>query len=385
MLTVDCLLVLFWTAAMISGWQAVQQNSTRAWLWTGLWLGLGCLSKYTALLQPLCWAIFFVFSRPSRIHLRRPGPYLALGVALLCTLPIWIWNAQHGWITLSHVATNARVDRPWKPSLSYLSDFLTSEVGLLNPVFFVATLWAAVAFWRTPKDLARWTLCLYLFSMGAPLFLAYSLYTLHSKVQPNWIAASITPLFCLMAIYWESRFRAGVSAVKVWMTIGLSLGLVAVVMVHDTNLIGKIARRPLPPEKDPLRQVRAWVDTAEAVRAARLSLLAEGRPVFIICGHYGMTGELSFYLPEAKAGVPDHPLVYYQSSESPMNQFFFWPGYGGRKRENAIYVLETDTPQPPPQRLRREFASIKDTGLREILYGGRVFRRLQLFECRELQ
>src|SRR5206468_10487513 len=136
-LTVDCLLVLFWAAAMVSGWEAMQQNSIRGWLWTGLWTGLGCLSKYTALLQPLCWAIFFLLSKPARVHLRRPGPYLALGLIALSTLPIWIWNYQHDWVTLSHVAANAKVDRPWTPSLAHVWDFLTSELVLLNPVFFV--------------------------------------------------------------------------------------------------------------------------------------------------------------------------------------------------------------------------------------------------------
>jgi hypothetical protein len=159
-----------------------------------------------------------------------------------------------------------------------------------------------------------------------------------------------------------------------------------VIILHDTNLVSKLTRRPLPPARDPLRQVRAWPETARVVGVARAKLLAEGgRPVFIICGHYGMTGELSFYLPEAKAGVPDHPLVYFQSSDVPMNQFFFWPGYRDRKGENAIFVLETDTPQSPPEEVRREFASIIDLGLTEILYRGRVFRRLQIFECRDLQ
>jgi membrane-associated phospholipid phosphatase/4-amino-4-deoxy-L-arabinose transferase-like glycosyltransferase len=450
-LTVDCLLVLFWTAAMISGWWALQEGTLRAWLWTGLWIGLGCLSKYTALLQPVCWAIFFVLSKPARVNLRRPGPYVALAVIALCTLPIWIWNYQHDWITLTHVAANAKVDRPWSPSLTHVWDFLGSELVLLNPVFFVAALWAAVAIWRrgshrlvkaehrldngAESELAhsfshgmgeRWsegrpeglskcksvqaaahtaapllsegttnstsndqasTFYRYLFSMGAPLFLGYWLFTFHSRVLPNWIAASILPSFCLMAVYWESRYRAGVSAVKIWLAIGLSLGLSAVIILHDTNLVTKIARRPLPPEKDPLRQVRAWTETAQVVNEARTKLLAEsgGRPVFIICGHYGVTGELSFYLPEARAGLPDHPLVYYQTSDFPMNQFFFWPGYRDRKGQNAIYALETDSPQTVPADLRLEFTSIKDLGMREILYRGRVFRRLQLFECRDLR
>src|SRR2546422_11317388 len=109
-----------------------------------------------------------------------------------------------------------------------------------------------------------------------------------------------------MVVYWESRYRAGVSAVKVWLTAGLVIGSVAVVLLHDTNLVTKIVRRPLPPEMDPLRQVRAWTDTAQTVEQARANLLAEGRPAFIICAHYGLAGRVSFYFPGTKAGFPGH-------------------------------------------------------------------------------
>ena len=69
-------------------------------------------------------------------------------VNLLCAVPVLIWNAQHEWITVTHVAGNADVDKSWQPTLKYLGDFLGSEFGLLNPVYFVATVWAAIAFWR---------------------------------------------------------------------------------------------------------------------------------------------------------------------------------------------------------------------------------------------
>ena len=83
-------------------------------------------------------------------------------------------------------------------------------------------------------------------------------------------------------------------------------------------------------------------ETANTVEAARQKLLAEGKPVFIIGSHYEITGELSFYLPEARAGLPDHPVVYYQSSRHPDNQFYYWPGYTDRKGQNAVYVKELD-------------------------------------------
>src|SRR4030095_11422204 len=74
LMTVDPLLVLFWTGAMIVGWRAVQPTgTTRQWLATGLLMGLGFLSKYTAVIQIVCFALFFLLWKPSRAHLPKPG------------------------------------------------------------------------------------------------------------------------------------------------------------------------------------------------------------------------------------------------------------------------------------------------------------------------
>ena len=77
--------------------------------------------------------------------------------------------------------------------------------------------------------------------------------------------------------------------------------------------------------------------------------------------------------------------MFIEPNTPKINLVFQRPGYETRKGQNAIYVLETNTPQPPPARLQKEFASVTDAGMREILYRGRVFRHLQLFECRDLR
>ena len=206
-------------------------------------MGLGFLSKYTALFQLLCWAVFFVLWPPARKHLRRPGPYLALLVNVLCALPVLIWNAQHHWITVTHVADNAGVGKAGSRPCRYLGEFLGAEAGLLNPVFFVATVWAAIAFWRRGRHDPR---LVYFFSMGAPLFLVYLLHSLRSRVLPNWIAPSVLPLFCLMVIYWDTRWRLGAARIKPWLIAGLGLGFAAVILCHDTNLIKKLTGRGCP-------------------------------------------------------------------------------------------------------------------------------------------
>src|SRR5581483_3772895 len=79
LLTIDPLSVLFWMAALIAGWSAVQpKGTTKQWLWVGVWMGFGLLSKYTNLFQYLAWILFFLLWPAARQHLRKPGPWLAL-------------------------------------------------------------------------------------------------------------------------------------------------------------------------------------------------------------------------------------------------------------------------------------------------------------------
>ncbi|MGA2181212.1 MAG: glycosyltransferase family 39 protein [Verrucomicrobiota bacterium] len=408
LITPDPPMVLCWMWALVAGWRAAQpEGKTRDWLVVGLAMGLGFLCKYTAACQIACWAIFFALWPATRVHLRRPGPWLALLIFLVCTTPVIIWNAQHGWITAYHVAGNAGLDSRWQPTMRYFWDFLFVEAGLLNPIFFVGALWAMFAFWKQPRHKMS-GLWLYFFCMGAPVFLGYWLYSFHSRILPNWIAPAVVPMFCLMVAYWDERRRIA----KPFLATGLALGFFAVAILFQSNLIGKVAGQLLPGEKDPLRRVRAWRPTAALIEGEREKLAAGGKPAFIIADHYGMTGLFTFYLPQAKAALQSGPLVYCVDSDEPKNQLYFWPEYDYRARrqgQNAIYVSELDPyplepgwfwkwlkhqtvgygkvspPFPLPPRMLQEFESVTDLGEFEIKIGNRVFRRVHLWACHNLR
>ncbi|MGB8370144.1 MAG: glycosyltransferase family 39 protein [Limisphaerales bacterium] len=408
LLTIDPPMVLCWMWALVAGWRAAQPDGkTRDWLVVGLAMGLGFLCKYTAACQIACWAIFFALWPAARMHLRKPGPWLALLIFLLCTLPVIIWNAQHGWITVHHVAGNAGLGSPWKPTLRFFRDFLFVEAGLLNPIFFVGALWAMLAFWKQPRHKMS-GLWLYFFCMGAPVFFGYWLWSFHSRILPNWIAPAVLPMFCLMVAYWDERRRIA----KPFLATGLALGFFAVAILFQSNLIGKVAGQLLPGEKDPLRRVRAWRLTTALIEGEREKLEAGGKPAFIIADHYGMTGLFTFYLPQARAALKAGPLVYCVDSDKPENQFYFWPDYdyrAQRQGQNAIYVSELDPyplepgwfwkwlthqtvgygevspPFPLPPRMLQEFESVTDLGEFEIKIGKRVFRRVHLWACHNLK
>jgi 4-amino-4-deoxy-L-arabinose transferase-like glycosyltransferase len=383
LMTIDPLSVLFWTAAMVQGWRAVQpEGRLREWAGVGLWIGLGLLSKYTALFQLACFALFLALWPAARRHWRRPGPYVALGIVLLCSLPVLVWNARHDWITLTHLHDRAGLHEAWRPTTRFLLDFTVAEVALLNPIFFGAMLGAAVAAWRRRR---QQPLLLYLLCLGAPLFLGYWLYTLRARVQPNWIAPAVVPLFCMTAVHAHERWQAGARALKGWLIAGLAIGLTVVVILHDTRLIGRLTGYWLPPDRDPLRRVHGWPQTAAVVEAARTALAAEGQPAFVIGDHYGTTGLLSFYIPEARASVATQPLVYFHSSDRPLNQFYFWPGYQNRHGQNAIYVQQADHHEPIPAVLTNEFESVAYWGMRSVYYRNDMVRQVHLYACRNLR
>ncbi len=390
-MTIDPLSVLFWTAATLAGWRAVQPDgAVRHWLWVGLWLGLGFLSKYTELFLWLCWAVFFCLWPPARIHLRRPGPYLALLLNVLLSLPVLIWNSQHDWITVTHVGGRADFGHTFNLTTRYLFDFLGSEAALLNPVFFLGMVWAGIAFWRArPRDPRM----VYFFSMGAPEVFAYLLQSFHARVLPNWIAPAIMPLLFVMLLHWDQhRLRPWVRRA---FYAGLLVGLGAMIFLTDTGVTRIVTGHYLPTEKDPLRRLRGWRQTALAAGEARQNLLKEGKPVFIICPEYGSTSLITFYLPEAKAGVPGQPMVFCWGADEPTTEFYFWPGYRFRQRagDNAIFInflplaSGKSTPIPssesPHEDLLRQFRSVKSLGIFHADYAGRPMKWFQLFECRD--
>jgi hypothetical protein len=292
--------------------------------------------------------------------------------------------------------------------LRYFPDFIGVQFLLLNPFFFIGALLAMIVFWKFRRERPLW---LYFFCMGAPVFLGFWLWSFHSRILPNWIAVSILPMFCLMVAYWSEKIRAGWRFAKPFFIIGLALGVFGIAMMYQSNLIGKLAGQPLPGEKDPSRRVRAWDAEAALVENAREKLASEGKPAFIIAGHYGITGLYSFYIPQAQTALKSEPLVYSADSDAPVNQFYFWPEYNYRDRrkgQNAIFAAEANlykledgwvwkwlahqpvnrtTPAPAtmPPRIAEEFESVTDLGEQDVKIGDRVLHRVHLWACYNLK
>ena len=80
---------------------ATEVGRLPAWLLLGALLGLAGLAKYTAIFVAIPVVICLIVAHGWRV-LRARGPWLALALALGLVLPVFVWNAQHDWISFAY-------------------------------------------------------------------------------------------------------------------------------------------------------------------------------------------------------------------------------------------------------------------------------------------
>src|SRR5580693_5792949 len=98
--TPDAPLTIFWTLAL-AGLVEVWRGRSLGWIAVGLALGLGLLSKFTAVFLG-AGIVSAMLATPSlRSWFFRPAPYLAALGALAVFSPFLVWNAEHGWATFT--------------------------------------------------------------------------------------------------------------------------------------------------------------------------------------------------------------------------------------------------------------------------------------------
>ena len=97
----DAPLVAAWAAGLFYLHRALVLDDARAWLGTGLAMGLGLLAKYPIVLLAGGAAGFALTDPAARRWLARPQPYLAVLLALMLFWPVLLWNARHDWASFA--------------------------------------------------------------------------------------------------------------------------------------------------------------------------------------------------------------------------------------------------------------------------------------------
>ncbi|HWN65354.1 MAG TPA: glycosyltransferase family 39 protein, partial [Candidatus Binatus sp.] len=199
LMTIDSLSVFFWLAAMFTFWLALERSPRFSLYWaiTGLLIGLGFLSKYTNALELVSILLVIALAPRLRQEFARPGLYLLLGIFALCTIPPIVWNAQHAWITLTHLRSRGSLEHGFGFHPLELLAFLGEHFLAYSPLLFLALAWGVIGSWQRLNQQFK---VLFLFWFGLPVFIFYFLLSLNKAAAPNWDALSILG-FGLLAVY----------------------------------------------------------------------------------------------------------------------------------------------------------------------------------------
>lgn len=274
----------------------------------GAALGLAFLSKYAALYAVIGMALHLALSREARRAWSLPAAAVAAATFGLVLAPNLVWNAQHGFATLQHTASNAAWGQhsPFNPL--NLARFIATQFGVFGPIPF-GVLLAGLGLAARRRALPREDLMLLCFIL--PPIAIVSVQALLSRANANWSGAGYLPGAVLVAA-WLIRWRA-----RRWLTAAVAMqaalaALVLLVLVQPRTADALGGANSLKRVRGWSQTVRLITDRARIEQDAGLSSIAvNDRFLFYALAYYGRD-----YFREP--GAP--PLVYWLLTGKPQNQ-----------------------------------------------------------------
>ena len=338
LITYDPLYIACWLAATFALWLIVRAHRAGGfplgwWAVLGLALGLGFLLKYTIVLLVPGLVLYLLLQRRTFRWDARLWVGLALSIIIFIAAiaPIWVWNQQEGWPTITYLRghMNTPTDtakRQWSPEwpLSYIG----AQVALVGPPAAVLIATGFAAAWRRRRqDVEAWDTQLLLLCSAGVIILFFLAATAATRSEGNWALAGYPPLAVLAGLYTAQACRAGAWTPLVRRAWKWSLGF-GVFAYLVTSCPIQMAQLPVIGRAMPLERFWGAHQMAAQVDELRQQVRAEtGREPLIIAKTYLTASQMAFYLP-------DHPSVYCAAS------------YLGWRRNTYDFWADTDMTAP---------------------------------------
>lgn len=314
----DSPLLFFWILIIFLTREFLKSGQKKYLFLTAAALGVGIVSKYTALAVLPAIFLELLLNPDRRRILLKPYPYLALALAIIAFGPVIYWNFSHDWVSFKF-QFGQRTTSDIKPlQLKYFYQLIASQLFVLTPYIVILILVAVKKFlfgWRKfPRE--RFFFLTSIFIIGG-----FVLYSFRSLVKLNWLLPGYIGLIILAGLlfYKENIFSSK------WMKTGLVSSLVLVILSHLVLLIPNI----------PLKDGNTWSGWEDAAKRISEIQIAHGtqRDCFIFTNSYKTASLLRFYLPVEQE-------VYAQNIyDEPALQFDIWGVPDSLRGKKALYVF----------------------------------------------
>ena len=360
----DSPLALFWLLTVYMFYKAVNENRPYQWILTGIFAGLGFLSKFLIVLFLPPALLFLIFYR--REIFREKWFYISVGIASLFTAPVLLWNYQHDFVTFKHVFNlgEAKREISFQKSISYIAEYIGSQIGI-NSVFLFP--FFAYALYRGFAD-RRDTKIFYLWIFPVFVFLVFLYISRKKGIEANWPAFSYATLYILGAyyVYKKRWFRSFAAAflLSVWSILTLFYPFYL-----DKIGLGKL----YPPKIDPIHRMTGWEGLGKKVSEIVRDLKTD--KYFVFSRNYHIASQLWFYME-------GNPRVYTVVISRRMNQFDLWPGieqFEG-KGYTGIYVTYSGL----HTKVKNSFRKVKAHYSYDIIYRGWKYKTIHIYVLEDL-
>lgn len=388
MMTIDPPFFFCWALASALAAKAIFDGKSWAWLAVGLAIGLGFLAKYAMFLWLVGLGVMLLIDAGTRAQLRRPMFWAGLLIALMGTVPVIVWNAQNGWVSLHHVTTQTGTGEGSSFTLRHIGEAIGGQVGALGPPMAVIVVGAVIYALRAKQDPRKREMN-YLLCMGLPFWLIVVLTSLRTKVQVNWPAPAYFSLAILAAYFLATRLRSIKSwkPWRGWLYGAAVFGLVLTPIAHDTTLLYPLEARLTGHDPagqadgarkwDPTRRLRGWAELGEAV-SQRLAQMPAGS--MVMAQRYDTASELAFYVAGRPKTYSIGSWLSDPNDRGRRSQFDMWADRSleeaGLMGREAIYVGDA-----PPADLRKAFERMERVGKVDIVRRGLKINSFTLWRC----
>lgn len=297
LISTDALLLPLWAIALLAMWRLI---ATRAWLWAivlGAAVGLGALAKYAMLYFVLCTA-FAAWTLPAtRKALADGRGIVAALIAVAILTPNLIWNVQHGFATVQHTASNARLDSNDMFNFDELMEFWGGQAGVLGPLIFVIVLGIGRRAWRRASGLADEDK--FLIAYILPPFLIVSAIAFISRANANWVAVVYPAVVVWVtgSLFVNATGRRFLGAA---IAINALIGIAFAAIALDPGLSNQFKG---------VRTARGWEETAQQIAVRAAAQPGEAPFSAVLVDDRDTYFELQYYWRHARrAGAPLPPV-----------------------------------------------------------------------------
>ena len=297
-MTPDAPLTAAWAASLYFLERALIAGRRGAWIWAGLSLGLGLLSKYTIAMLGAGTFLFMALDPTSRRWFRRWEPYAAVGIAAAVFAPVLIWNAQHDWASFAFQTSRRLAEAP-RFSLHRL---VAAALVLLTPTGLLAAGAALVG--GPPSDSALRPRRFMRIAVLVPLTV-FAAFSLRHDVKLDWTGAPWTAALPLMAFGAEPH---GPGSMSRWLRRAWPVTLICMLLIYGAGFYHLVRGIPglgvtghtelLPVEwRDFGRQIDGIADTVRARYGDDLLVVGMDR--------YAIASERAFYSHDRSKSVAE--------------------------------------------------------------------------------